>query len=109
MIIDNHSLLSTYCSRCVDNIPPIDDLPGLCLEDSPLGVRFADFVTAFSAAINAASTWKRSLLRARGVAMGKEHVGKGVNIALGPMMNIGRRVAQGECNVTGRASARTLF
>ena len=44
--------------------------------------------------------WKRSLLRARGVAMGKEHVGKGVNIALGPMMNMGR-VAQGGRNWEG--------
>jgi beta-glucosidase-like glycosyl hydrolase len=82
-------------------------------------VRFADFATAFPAAINAASTWvpsrflfpspfnpigkrrwKRSLLRARGVAMGQEHVGKGVNIALGPMMNIGR-IAQGGRNWEG--------
>jgi hypothetical protein len=42
--------------RCVGNIAPIDDFPGLCLEDSPLGVRLADFVTVFPAAINAAST-----------------------------------------------------
>ncbi|KAF8487504.1 beta-glucosidase [Russula ochroleuca] len=86
--------------RCVGNIAPINEFPGLCLEDSPLGVRLADFVTVFPAAINAASTWKRSLLRARGVAMGKEHVGKGVNIALGPMMNIGR-VVQGGRNWEG--------
>jgi beta-glucosidase len=44
--------------------------------------------------------WKRSLLRARGIAMGQEHVGKGVNVALGPMMNIGR-VAQGGRNWEG--------
>jgi beta-glucosidase-like glycosyl hydrolase len=44
--------------------------------------------------------WKRSLLRARGVAMGQEHVGKGVNIALGPMMNMGR-IAQGGRNWEG--------
>ncbi|KAI0289895.1 glycoside hydrolase superfamily [Multifurca ochricompacta] len=69
--------------RCVGNTPAVGDFPGLCLEDSPLGVRLADFATAFPAAINAATTWKRSLLRARGVAMGQEHVGKGVNIALG--------------------------
>ncbi|KAH9010572.1 beta-glucosidase [Lactarius pseudohatsudake] len=86
--------------RCVGNIPSVGDFPGLCLEDSPLGVRFADFATAFPAAINAATTWKRSLLRARGVAMGKEHVGKGVNIALGPMMNLGR-IAQGGRNWEG--------
>jgi hypothetical protein len=44
--------------RCVGNIPPIinNDFPGLCLNDSPLGVRLADFVTVFPAAINAAST-----------------------------------------------------
>jgi beta-glucosidase len=42
--------------RCIGNIPPIDDFPGLCVEVSPLGVRSADFVTVFPAAINAAST-----------------------------------------------------
>ncbi|KAH9178040.1 glycoside hydrolase family 3 protein [Lactarius sanguifluus] len=86
--------------RCIGNAPPVGDFPGLCLEDSPLGVRSADFTTAFPAAINAATTWKRSLLRARGVAMGKEHVGKGVNIALSPMMNMGR-IAQGGRNWEG--------
>ena len=44
------------CVAGVGNIPPIDDFPGLCLEDSPLGVRFVDFATVFPAAINAAST-----------------------------------------------------
>jgi len=28
------------------------------------------------------------LIRTRGLYMGREHVGKGVNIALGPMMNL---------------------
>jgi hypothetical protein len=42
--------------RCVGNTPPVDDFPGLCLEDSPLGVRAADFVTLFPAGINAATT-----------------------------------------------------
>jgi hypothetical protein len=42
--------------RCVGNTPPVGDFPGLCLEDSPLGVRFADFATAFPAGINAATT-----------------------------------------------------
>ncbi|KAH9028191.1 beta-glucosidase [Lactarius pseudohatsudake] len=86
--------------RCVGNIPSVGDFPGLCLNDSPLGVRFADFATVFPAAINAATTWKRSLIRARGLAMGQEHVGKGVNIALGPMMNMGR-IAQGGRNWEG--------
>ena len=44
--------------RCVGNINPIptQNFSGLCLEDSPLGVRFADFVSAFPAGINVAST-----------------------------------------------------
>ena len=44
--------------RCVGNINPIpsQNFDGLCLEDSPLGVRFADFVSAFPAGINVAST-----------------------------------------------------
>ncbi|KAL0572187.1 hypothetical protein V5O48_009782 [Marasmius crinis-equi] len=69
-------------------------------KDSPLGVRFGDFVTAFPPAINVAATWNRELIRARGVAMGEEHRGKGVNVALGPMMNMGR-VAQGGRNWEG--------
>jgi beta-glucosidase-like glycosyl hydrolase len=82
---------------CVGNIPPIGDvLPhGLCLQDSPLGVRFADGVSAFPTGINAAATWDRRLLRARGVALGEEFKGKGVHIALGPMMNLGRVAAGG--------------
>ncbi|KAI0034487.1 beta-glucosidase [Vararia minispora EC-137] len=85
---------------CVGNTPPVQDFPGLCLEDSPLGVRFGDFATAFPAGINTAMTWKRSLFRSRGLAMGQEHKGKGVNVALGPMMNLGR-VAEGGRNWEG--------
>ncbi|GJE84410.1 glycoside hydrolase family 3 protein [Phanerochaete sordida] len=87
--------------RCVGNIPAIaGKFPGLCLEDSPLGVRFADFVTAFPTGISAAATWNRTLIRLRGLFMGREHKGKGVNVALGPMMNLGR-VAQGGRNWEG--------
>ncbi|EJD05236.1 glycoside hydrolase [Fomitiporia mediterranea MF3/22] len=91
--------------RCVGNTPPVPldgsgTWQGLCLEDSPLGVRDTDFATVFPAGINAATTWQRSLIRKRGIAMGQEHKGKGVNIALGPMMNLGR-VAQGGRNWEG--------
>ncbi|KAG6374229.1 glycoside hydrolase superfamily [Boletus reticuloceps] len=79
---------------CVGNIPQVVDFPGLCLQDSPLGVRFASLVSSFPAGVTAASTWNRALIRARGVAMGEEFKAKGVNIALGPVMNMGR-LAQG--------------
>ncbi|KAJ7477444.1 glycoside hydrolase superfamily [Mycena latifolia] len=68
---------------------------GLCLHDSPLGVRLAKFASAFPAGINAAATWDLDLIKARGTAMGQEHRGKGVNVALGPMTNLGRQAAAG--------------
>jgi beta-glucosidase-like glycosyl hydrolase len=39
-------------------------------------------------------------MRERGVAMGQEHFGKGVNVALGPMMNL-MRVPQAGRNWEG--------
>ncbi|KAJ5425331.1 hypothetical protein N7465_000401 [Penicillium sp. CMV-2018d] len=61
------------------------DYPSLCLQDSPLGIRFANPVTAFPAGINAGATWDRSLLYARGAAMGEEAKGLGVHVQLGPV------------------------
>ncbi|KAK0473186.1 beta-glucosidase [Armillaria novae-zelandiae] len=83
--------------NCVGNTPAIPSIsfPGLCLEDSPLGVRDADNVSAFPAAINVAATFNRTLIRQRGVAMGQEFRGKGVHVALGPMMNTMRAPAAG--------------
>ncbi|KAK0208537.1 glycoside hydrolase family 3 protein [Desarmillaria ectypa] len=83
--------------NCVGNTPAIPSIsfPGLCLEDSPLGVRFADKVSAFPAAINAAATFNRTLIRQRGVAMGQEFRGKGIHVVLGPMMNTMRAPAAG--------------
>ncbi|KAG1742563.1 glycoside hydrolase family 3 protein [Suillus lakei] len=70
---------------CVGNIPPNKNFPGLCLEVP---------------GIHVASTWNRALMRARGLALGQEFKGKGVNIALGPMMNMGR-ISQGGRNWEG--------
>ncbi|KAG9120470.1 hypothetical protein FRC07_004026 [Ceratobasidium sp. 392] len=66
--------------RCVGNIGAQPEIgwPGLCLEGSPLGVR-----------------WDRDLIRQRGEAMGREFKGKGIHVALGPMMNLGRFAAGG--------------
>lgn len=40
-------------------------------------------------------TWDKGLMLARGQAMGAEFRGKGVNVALGPMMNLARNAAAG--------------
>ncbi|KAF7345699.1 Glycoside hydrolase family 3 protein [Mycena venus] len=83
--------------HCVGNTPAISSIsfPGLCLEDSPVGVRDADFVSVFPAAINVAATFNRTLMNQRGVAIGQEFKGKGVNVGLGPMMNLMRAPAAG--------------
>lgn len=36
--------------------------PPLCLQDGPLGIRFADNITAFSAGITVGATWNRELM-----------------------------------------------
>lgn len=86
--------------RCVGNIPPIERVgfQGLCLQDAPLGVRLTDGVSAFPSGLNAAATFDRQLMYERALAIGQEFKGKGVNIALGPGMNGGGRVAtSGTC------------
>lgn len=72
---------------CVGNTYAASSIgyPSLCLQDSPLGIRFANPVTAFPAGINAGATWDRSLLYARGAAMGTEAKGLGVHVQLGPV------------------------
>ncbi|KAI5778066.1 glycoside hydrolase family 3 protein [Geopyxis carbonaria] len=73
---------------CVGNTGPVPrlDFPSLCLQDGPLGVRFADKITAFPAGITVGGTWDRKLMRARGEALGAEFRGKGANVLLGPAM-----------------------
>ncbi|KAL1729782.1 glycoside hydrolase family 3 protein [Schizophyllum commune] len=63
--------------------------------DGPLGVRAADNVSAFNPGVNAAATFNRKLIRARGAAMGEEFRGKGIHVALGPDMNMMRTAAAG--------------
>ncbi|KAF7973535.1 hypothetical protein HWV62_14970 [Athelia sp. TMB] len=83
--------------RCVGNSGSVPRLgfAGFCLEDSPVGVRDTDYASLFPSGMNVAMTWDASLMLARGQAMGAEFRGKGVNVALGPMMNLARNAAAG--------------
>lgn len=78
--------------HCVGNTYAITkpDFPVLCLQDAPLGMRFADNITSGVAGINAAASFDRDAILARGVYFGQEFYDKGVNVILGPAMNIGR-------------------
>ena len=69
---------------------------GFCFQDSPTGVRFTDFNSAFDSGVNVAATWDRSLAYLRGVAMGEEFRDKGVDGALAPVAGpLGRSPAGG--------------
>lgn len=72
---------------CVGNTYPVETIgyPSLCLQDGPLGVRYASNVSAFPAGVQAASTWDRELMYQRGLALGKEAKGLGVHVQLGPV------------------------
>lgn len=66
------------------------------MQDSPLGVRFADWVSAFPSGQTTAATWDRTLMYQRGVAMAEEHKGKGIDVQLGPVCGpLGRAPAGG--------------
>lgn len=83
---------------CVGNTGPVQRLkfPSLCLQDGPLGIRFADNITAFPAGVTVGATWNKDLMYKRGKAHGQEARLKGVNVLLGPAMGpLGRMPAGG--------------
>ncbi|KAJ6568119.1 glycoside hydrolase family 3 protein [Mycena sp. CBHHK59/15] len=86
-----------FSSRCAGNVSPVArlNITGLCLNDGPAGVRPSKGVTGFPPAINAAATFSRRLMRARGVALGEEFRGKGINVFLGPAMDLMRNPKAG--------------
>ncbi|KAI8805701.1 glycoside hydrolase superfamily [Cladochytrium replicatum] len=68
----------------------VSGLEGLCLQDGPAGVRFAQGNSAFPAGINTAATFNVTLMREVGLAIGEEFRGKGANVWLGPVLNLAR-------------------
>ncbi|KAF2009164.1 glycoside hydrolase family 3 protein [Aaosphaeria arxii CBS 175.79] len=73
---------------CVGNVGEIPRLgfPSLCMQDSPLGIRFADYVSAFPSGGTIAAAWDRAEWYRRGYQMGSEHRDKGVDVQLGPVV-----------------------
>ncbi|CAF1356554.1 unnamed protein product [Rotaria sordida] len=83
---------------CAGNIFPVSRLnfKGLCFQDSPSGVGGGVlYSTAFVPGIHIAASWDQDLFYKRGAAIGKEFQGKGVNVILGPMINIDRNARHG--------------
>ncbi|KAK6607853.1 beta-glucosidase G 1 [Botrytis cinerea] len=72
------SLLTGANGPCVGNIAPIPRVgfKGLCLQDGPLSLRQADYVTVFPAGLTTAASWDKSLMNTRGEYLGAEFRGK---------------------------------
>lgn len=82
---------------CVGNTAEANlvGFPPLCLQDGPLGIRFADHATAWPAGITVGATWNKDLMYLRGRGLGLEHRLKGVNVMLGPCMGAFGRMPGG--------------
>lgn len=83
---------------CVGNTGSVPRLGirALCLQDSPTGIRFADWISVFPSGQTTAATWDRNLMYQRGLAMGRENKDKGIDITLGPVAGpLGRAPAGG--------------
>ncbi|KAG0141967.1 hypothetical protein CROQUDRAFT_663111 [Cronartium quercuum f. sp. fusiforme G11] len=83
------------CVGQTGTIPRLGFNQPICFQDGPSGVRFTDFVSVFPSPINIAATFDKNLMRRRGIGLGKEFFGKGVNVALGPMVNLMRSPTAG--------------
>lgn len=88
---------------CIGNTSPVESIgyPSLCLQDGPLGVRYASSITAFTPAIQAASTWDLDLIRQRGQFHAEEARALGVNVQLGPVAGALGKIPEGGRNWEG--------
>ncbi|KAI9166567.1 beta-glucosidase [Paramyrothecium foliicola] len=89
--------------RCVGNVGSVPRLGfrGLCMQDGPLGIRLSDYNSAFPTGITAGASWSRHLWKDRGLKLGAEFKGKGIDVALGPAAGPLGRMAAGGRNWEG--------
>ena len=88
---------------CVGMTGPVDRLnfPALCLQDGPLGIRFADNITAFPGGVTMGATWNKELMYQKGRAQGVEARLKGIHVMLGPSVGPLGRLPGGGRNWEG--------
>ncbi|ODA76908.1 hypothetical protein RJ55_07424 [Drechmeria coniospora] len=91
---------------CVGNAGSVPrlGLKSLCMQDGPLGLRLADYNSAFPVGATSGATWSRHLWRDRGKAMGDEARGKGIDVLLAPVSGPIGRAPEGGRNAEGFGS-----
>ena len=87
-------LLGGVDSMYTQAIPSID-LPKLKMSDASMGIRTWGPTTAYAGGAALAATWDRSLARKAGESIGRDARARGVNILLGPGVNIARSPVNG--------------
>jgi beta-glucosidase-like glycosyl hydrolase len=91
-------LIESAAGNCVGNTKAVSSIgyPSLCLMDGPLGIRYAQGVTAWPAGIMAGATWDKDLIYARGQGIGAETHDLGVRKFSSPSK--AKRPCNGESN-----------
>jgi beta-glucosidase len=74
---------------------PAIGLPGLRMSDASLGVRSWGPATAYAGGVSLAASWDPALARGIGQSLGRDARARGVNILLGPGVNIARSPLDG--------------
>ncbi|PHH64927.1 hypothetical protein CDD81_3784 [Ophiocordyceps australis] len=74
---------ASTCAGLSGSVPRLH-FPGLCLHDAGNGVRAAELVSAYPAALHAGAAWDSKLAYQRAYYMGREFRAKGINLVLGP-------------------------
>jgi len=81
------ALVTGEPGRCAGNVGPLEslDIPYVCLQDGPAGVRPSDGQTQWPQQVTLGASWDRELVYEAAKAMGKEFYDLGVHIALAPV------------------------
>ena len=92
IIIENETEKEFLCVGQIDPFKNSEvDFKGMCMEDGPAGVRFANGTSiSWQASINTAATFNKKLMYNIGKAQGEENKRKGINTMLGPCANMQR-------------------
>lgn len=75
---------------CAGNIESIDrvNFTGLCLQDGANGIALGILTSTFPSGVTTVATWDKELIEARGLALGEEFRGKGIQGVLGYVLRM---------------------